>query len=89
MKTRFTHSSQKGSSTLRSTNKKCVFLHKSLFLSDSQTCVMFLGLGITGGGTLDDPLAEGDDEQDEEDCILELATSLWPTTVMVYSSGKS
>jgi hypothetical protein len=30
---------------------------------------MFLGLGITGGGTLDDPLAEGDEEQDEDDCI--------------------
>jgi hypothetical protein len=46
---------------------------------------MFLGFGITGGGTLEAPLAEGEDEQDEEDGIRTFES----TTVMVYSSGKS
>ena len=44
---------------------------------------MFLGFGITGGGTLLEPLADGDDEQDDDDAMRGLES----TTVMVYSSG--
>ena len=44
---------------------------------------MFLGLGITGGGTFDDPLADGDDEHDDDDATRGFES----TTVMVYSSG--